>query len=496
MHLTISSLQNTCFLLGISCFLFGQSSCAEADALPDLIIYNASIYTVNTTVPNAEAISIINGKIISVGSSAQILASQDTSTQLIDAKGMFVMPGFIEGHGHFPGLGASLQNLNFLNVTAWDEVIAMVAAKVADSEPGEWITGRGWHQEKWLEIPEHNVQGYPYHHDLSAVSPNNPVMLRHASGHALFANKAAMALAGVHRETSDPVGGHVVRGDGGEAIGVFEENAQQIIGDIYRTYLTTLSEQQLLDKWYEGARLAQDLCLKNGITSFQDAGSSLEEVRRFKTMAEKGALDIRIWMMVRHTSEFLDGKLAGFPMIGIGQDFFTSRALKVSIDGALGSYGAWLLKPYDDRDDFTGQNTTTIDEVRILSELCYEKGLQMCTHAIGDRANREVLNIYEEIIGDVDAADCPRWRIEHAQHLDPADIPRFKSLGVVASMQGIHCTSDAPYVERRLGVERARNGAYVWRSLLDAGAVVANGTDAPVEDINPILSPLPHKELQ
>jgi predicted amidohydrolase YtcJ len=366
--------------------------------------------------------------------------------------------------------------------------VAVVAEKAARTPPGEWIIGGGWHQEKWPESPEHNVQGYPYHHDLSRVSPQNPVMLSHASGHAVFANKAAMDLAGVNREMRDPTGGHIVRGDGGDAIGVFEENAKEIINDVYRQYLTTLSEQQLREKWYEGVRLAQDECLKKGITSFQDAGISLQEVDRFKELAIRGELDLRLWMMIRHTSEFLEGKLSRFPIVDAGNGFFTCRALKVGVDGALGSYGAWLLEPYVDRAGFTGQNTTTIEEVRKLSEMCYRQGLQMCTHAIGDRANREVLNIYEEFIDDMSKDGDLRWRIEHAQHLDIADIPRFGTLGVIASMQGIHCTSDAPFVERRLGAERARNGAYVWRSLLDSGAVVTNGTDAPVEDVNPIHS--------
>jgi predicted amidohydrolase YtcJ len=289
-------------------------------------------------------------------------------------------------------------------------------------------------------------------------------------------------------ETADPTGGHIVRGDGNEAVGVFEENAQDIIEEVYRQYLTSLSEEELKKQWYEGIRLAQDECLMKGITSFQDAGSSLEEIERLAGMAEDGKLDIRLWMMLRHTANFLEDKLEDFPKIGLGDHFLTCRAVKIAIDGALGSYGAWLLEPYADKPDFIGQNTSSLKELAALADLCAEHGMQLCTHAIGDRANREVLNAYEAKFSQHRLSHDIRWRIEHAQHLHPEDIPRFGKLGVIAAMQGIHCTSDAPFVVKRLGEDRARYGAYAWRSLLDHGAVVTNGTDAPVEDVDPIAS--------
>ncbi len=436
----------------------------------------------------SEAMAIKDGKITTLGTNDEILALKGPTTEVIDASNNFLMPGFIEGHGHFPGLGSSLLDLNLMQSQTWEEIVAAVASKVKTSKPGEWIVGRGWHQEKWNSTPQSNILGYPYHNALSEVSPTNPVLLEHASGHALFANKVAMEAAGVTIETADPQGGHIVRGDGNEAIGVFEENAQDIIGDAYQQYLMTISEEEIALKWHTGIRLAQDECLKKGITSFQDAGSSLEEINRFADMASAGKLDIRLWMMIRHTSEYLNDKLSEYPKIGLGNNFFTSRALKISIDGALGSYGAWLLEPYEDKPGFIGQNTSSVEELSRLADLCAKYGLQLCTHAIGDRANREVLNLYEKKIAQHTLAKDVRWRIEHAQHLSTDDIPRFAQLGVIASMQGIHCTSDAPFVAKRLGDTRAKEGAYVWRSLLESGAIVANGTDAPVEDVDPIAS--------
>jgi hypothetical protein len=454
----------------------------------DLILYNAQIYTVNDVMPNAEALAIRNGDIQAIGDSAAVFQYRQENTQLIDLEGQFVMPGFIEGHGHFSGLGGSLMNLNFLKSKSWDEIVAMVAEKVKTAEPGEWITGRGWHQEKWIVPIDEHVHGYPYHDKLSEVSPDNPVLLRHASGHSLFANAKAMEIAGVSLETPNPSGGEIVRDSRGNAIGVFEERAMNIIGQAYQEYLSTLSEAQRRNQWLRGIALAQEECLRKGITSFQDAGSRFYEIESYKELADADSLDLRLWVMLRHPYEEMKGNLEGLPVIDYGDGYFTCRAIKSEVDGALGAFGAWLLSSYDDKADFVGQNTTKLETVSNIADLCLEHDMQLCVHAIGDRANREVLNIFEEKFEAHPEKEDLRWRIEHAQHLDPADIPRFSELGVIAAMQGIHCTSDAPFVVKRLGEQRAREGAYPWRSLLDAGAVVGNGTDAPVEDVDPIES--------
>lgn len=468
------------------CILVWTSCNDKKTEAPDTILVNGNIYTVDESMPHASALAIKGDRIVQLGTNDEIKALAGEHTQVIDLKGQFAMPGFIEGHGHFSGLGYSLMYLNFLKAKNWDEIVKAVAERAKTAKPGEWILGRGWHQEKWDKSPDRQVLGYPYHDELSAVAPNNPVMLSHASGHALFANAKAMELAGITAETPNPTGGEIVRDSRGNAIGVFEERAMGAIREAYESYLSTLSAEEQQQQWLKGIALAEEECIKKGITSFQDAGSSFEELRSYRQMAESQQLDLRLWAMVRHSYDEMKDKLKEYPVVDVGNHFFTCRAIKSELDGALGSYGAWLLAPYDDKPGFTGQNTTPVSELENIARLANEHNMQLCVHAIGDKANREVLNVFEKAAGSNNADR--RWRIEHAQHLDPTDIPRFKQLGVIAAMQGIHCTSDAPFVVKRLGEERSKKGAYPWRSLLDAGAVVANGTDAPVEDVDPLQS--------
>ncbi len=461
-------------------------SCTS-DTAPDLILYNGDIYTVDADIPTASAIAIKGEEIVSIGTDEEIKKLAIESTEQLDLKGAFMMPGFIEGHAHFTGLGYSLLNLNFLRSKSWEEIVEMVEEKVKESEPGEWIVGRGWHQEKWDSLPHQHVGGYPTHEQLSEISPDNPVILTHASGHGLFANAKAMNISGVSLETADPKGGAIVRDEDGKAIGVFEERAMSVIRAAHEEYLETLSDDEKEKTWYKAVELAQEECVTKGVTSFQDAGASFVEVDRFEKIAKDGKFDIRLWTMIRRSSAEMKGKLAGIRKINVGNNYYTCRAIKTEVDGALGSYGAWLLESYDDKPDFYGQNTTDIEEVERIAELAAANDMQMCVHAIGDRANREVLNIMERTFKKIDGKDL-RWRIEHSQHVNVADIPRFAELNVIASMQGIHCTSDALFAEKRLGERRAKEEAYPWRSLLDVGAVVTNGTDAPVEDVNPLES--------
>ena len=468
-------------------FLFLLCSCSPTEKA-DMIITNAKVYTVNDGFSQGDAIVIKDGKITDITDSNSIEKMTGENTEVIDAEGNFVMPGFIEGHGHFSGLGYSLIYLNFLDSKSWDEILAMVEEKVKTAEPGEWIVGRGWHQEKWETTPLKNVHGYPYHDELSKISPDNPVMLRHASGHGLFANAKAMEIAGVTKETPSPAGGEIVRGSNGEAIGVFEERAMGPIMAAYREYQEGLSEEEVTALWYTAIEKAEEECIKKGVTSFQDAGSSFTELERYEGLATDGELDLRLWAMARHGSETLKGKVGEYRKVGVGNDFFTCRAIKSEVDGALGAFGAWLLEPYNDKPGFVGQNTTDIYEVKKIADIALENDMQLCVHAIGDRANKVVVDLFEERISSKPEGTDLRWRMEHAQHLDTADIPRFAELNIIASMQGIHCTSDAPFVEKRLGFVRAKYGAYPWRSLLDAGVVIANGTDAPVEDVDPIES--------
>jgi predicted amidohydrolase YtcJ len=479
-------MKNLHFLFILYLITIYTSSCTGEEAA-SMILINGKIATMDQNNPSAEAIAFQGDRILAIGSTAEIEVLKNEQTKVIDLKGNFAMPGFIEGHGHFSGLGKSLMDLNFLKTKNWQEIVNMVAEAAKTAKPGEWIEGRGWHQEKWNEIVERNVHGYPYHDELSAVSPDNPVLLRHASGHGVFANKKAMELGGISAETLSPIGGEIVRDGSGEAIGMFEERAMSLVYAAFREYEKTLSPEDLEKRWYQAIELAQEECLKKGITSFQDAGSKYFEIERYTQLAKEGKFDLRLWAMLRHSYEEMNGNLKQFPIIDAGNHFFTCRSIKTEVDGALGSYGAWLLKSYNDKQHFVGQNTTTIEEVTNIARLAAENDLQLCVHAIGDRANREVINIFENQIKANPTKDW-RWRIEHAQHLHPEDIPRFKEWGIIASMQGIHCTSDAPFVVDRLGEKRAREGAYPWRSLLDAGVLIANGTDAPVEDVDPLES--------
>jgi predicted amidohydrolase YtcJ len=479
-------MKNLHFLFILFLITIYTSSCTGEEAA-SMILINGKIATMDQNNPSAEAIAFQGDRILAIGSTAEIEVLKNEQTKVIDLKGNFAMPGFIEGHGHFSGLGKSLMDLNFLKTKNWQEIVNMVAEAAKTAKPGEWIEGRGWHQEKWNEIVERNVHGYPYHDELSAVSPDNPVLLRHASGHGVFANKKAMELGGISAETLSPIGGEIVRDGSGEAIGMFEERAMSLVYAAFREYEKTLSPEDLEKRWYQAIELAQEECLKKGITSFQDAGSKYFEIERYTQLAKEGKFDLRLWAMLRHSYEEMNGNLKQFPIIDAGNHFFTCRSIKTEVDGALGSYGAWLLKSYNDKQHFVGQNTTTIEEVTNIARLAAENDLQLCVHAIGDRANREVINIFENQIKANPTKDW-RWRIEHAQHLHPEDIPRFKEWGIIASMQGIHCTSDAPFVVDRLGEKRAREGAYPWRSLLDAGVLIANGTDAPVEDVDPLES--------
>jgi predicted amidohydrolase YtcJ len=318
------------------------------------------------------------------------------------------------------------------------------------------------------------------------VSPDNPVYLTHASGHASFANALAMKLSGITAATKSPAGGDILKDAKGTPTGLLRETASGLIRRGAGEPAPTDDERR--DRANRVLQLAAEESLSKGITSFQDAGSSFETIDRMKAMADEGKLGVRLWVMVRAGLEQESQKLAQYRMVDHANGFLTVRAIKRSIDGALGSRGAWLLEPYSDKPDSTGLNTTSVEDIRATAKLAMQHDYQLCVHAIGDRANRETLDIFEETFKANPDKKNVRWRVEHAQHLHPNDIPRFGKLGVIASMQGVHCTSDAPYVIARLGRQRAEEGAYVWQKLMKSGAMVTNGTDAPVEDVDPIAS--------
>ena len=448
----------------------------------DLVLHGGKIVTIDESQPQAQALAVRGDRIVAVGSDRQIQPLIGDQTQVIDLQGKLAVPGFIEGHGHFVGLGQSMMTLDLTQAETWEDIVDQVRQAAQSTPRGEWIVGRGWHQSKWLSPPEPNVDSYPVHRSLSLATPYHPVLLEHASGHMSFANQMAMDLAGVDSTTPDPRGGEILHDKDGRPSGVFREAAQVLV-DVRRS----TSEQQRREV-LTAVELASEACLRNGITSFQDAGSSFDTIDVLRELAERGQLKVRLWVMVRDSDSRLVELLPSARTIGAGNNYLTVRAIKQSIDGALGAHGAWLLKPYADLPSSTGLNTTSISAIRHSAQLAIEHDYQLCVHAIGDRANREVLNIFEDTFVKHRSHHSRRWRIEHAQHIDLSDIPRFAQLGVIASMQGVHCTSDGVFVTDRLGVQRAKQGAYVWSSLLSSGAVVINGTDAPVEAVDPLAS--------
>ncbi len=359
-----------------------------------------------------------------------------------------------------------------------------IAVQAKNKTPGEWIIGRGWHQSKWDPAPHPNVEGYPLHEALSRRVPHHPVMLIHASGHACFANAAAMKLANITNATENPDGGEIVRDQDGNAIGLFRENAQRLI---YAAQSQSKQTQEAdAAAWKRHMTLASQECLKHGITSVHDAGIGFREADLMASLADSGGLKVRIFAMIREGSGSLLRNMPGHRWIGRGDGMLTIRSVKVSVDGALGPHGAWLLEPYDDLPTSAGLNTVAMDELEKIAGLCQRLDLQLCVHAIGDRANRETLNVFEKVLGSSDSGK--RWRIEHAQHIHPNDLPRFRRLGVIPIMQANHCTSDAIFVLERLGQRRASENAYRWRALVDSGCIVPNGTDAPVELVDPRVS--------
>jgi len=453
-----------------------------------LVIQNGRIVTVDEAKPEVRAMAIRGEAVAALGTEADIRPFVGPSTRVIDLRGALAIPGIIESHGHFQGIGQAKLGLELMPTTSWDEIVAMVAEAVRRAKPGEWIVGRGWHQEKWTKRPEPHVEGFPTHASLDRVSPENPVVLTHASGHATFANAKAMALAGVTKATPNPPGGEILKDAAGDPTGLFRETASGLLGRAERAAREKMTPAELEAEARRIIQLAADDCLKKGVTSFHDAGVSFRTVDLYKQIAQEGRLGVRLYVMVREGNASLAANLARYRTVGFAGNRVTLRTIKVSIDGALGPRGAWLLEPYADLPTSTGLNTTPMDAARETARLALQHGYQLAIHAIGDRANRELLNLYEAAFKGVPDAASLRWRDEHAQHLSLADIPRFAALGVIPAMQGVHCTSDAPYVLARLGPRRAEEGAYVWQKLMKTGAVISNGTDAPVEDVNPIES--------
>ena len=460
----------------------------------DMVIHNGTIYTMDDYNPIVENVVVKDGKIIHVGSTNNYKKFVGPNTEVLDLNNSTMVPGLIEGHGHFMGLGYAKMRLDLSQVKNYDELVDIVEDAVKKASPGEWILGRGWHQSKWTPAPDILVKGFQTHDKLSAISPNNPVWLTHASGHASFGNAKAMEIGGVTAETEFGFGGEVIKDLNGNPTGIFNERAQGLISRHIETSNndsdqdSDLSNDQKMPM--RALELAVNECLKNGITSFQDAGSGADAIQAFRNGIKNEKLKVRLYVMLTSRNpDLLESWYKKGPEIGTGNDYLTIRSIKLNADGALGSRGAWLLNEYSDRPGHFGMATQSMEYVYDVSSNGLKYGFQVNTHAIGDRANREVLNQYQKVFNENPQKNNDlRWRIEHAQHIDHEDIPRFGKMGVIASIQGIHMSSDRPWAINRLGEKRIVEGAYVWRSLFDHGAIVVNGSDVPVEPINPIAS--------
>ena len=462
----------------------------DIEEYADLVLLDGDIATVDSNYGIVSAMAIKDYEILAVGSDDEVMQLINDETKIIELNGRFVMPGFIEGHGHFMSLGRSKQILDLNEVNNWGEIVTKVAIAVDKAKPGEWIFGRGWHQDKWQSVPSDAVDGVPINETLNKISPENPVILGHASGHAAFWNDAALEIAGVNNETIDPEGGTIVRDSTGKATGLMRETAQRLIRGPRSEYDGRLTPQQIELQNRERVKLAAEESLRHGITSFHDAGASFETIDFFKKLESEGELDVRLYVMVRGESNALmEQALPQYKMVSEGNDFLTVRSIKRQIDGALGAHGAWLLDPYLDLPETDGLVLETVEDISGTAEIAVKHGFQVNTHAIGDRANRETLDLYESIWKKLEVNGKKlRWRIEHAQHIDPEDVPRFGGLGVIASIQAVHGTSDGPWIPSRLGDVRAKATSQPWRDLFNTGAIITNGTDVPVERIDPIAS--------
>ena len=447
------------------------------NSFADTLLISGTIYTADGANTKVEAVVIEDGRFTFVGdlAAAQTKAGQDHRHLALGAATAY--PGFIEGHGHLSSLGEAITNLDLNGVDSYQTIVGMVADAAAKASPGQVIKGRGWHQSKWSKEPSVTVDGFPTHRSLSEVSPNNPVFLGHANGHTALVNQAAMDAMNLTYNTPTPDGGIIVKDGKGDPTGILHENAVDLAYPLIA--LSTDSAKTAI-------LAAQDHAFRWGITNFHDAGAGSTDIEAQRALDASGDLKLRIYTMVSAQDDVLtDYWLARPPVIADDDSRLTIRSFKAVMDGALGSRTAWLHQPYTDDPGTSG--VQTFDENRLVDIMNRSNahGWQINTHAIGDKANTVVLDAIDK--ATLTQRDH-RSRIEHSQHLLPSDIERFSKLGVIASIQAIHMSSDRPWAIDRLGSARIESGAYVWRDLLDAGVHIANGTDVPVEPINPIAN--------
>ena len=440
---------------------------APAERAADLLLTGGVVITLDAAHPRATALAVRDGRIVAVGDDAQMKAFFGPTTKRVDLEGRAVVPGLTDAHVHVESLGASLENLDLVGATTLDEACRRVGARARTLRPGEWLLGRGWDQNDWPG------QQFPTAADLDRVSSGHPVYLTRIDGHAGWANSKALTLAGIDAKTPDPPGGRLIRDATGAPTGVLVDGAQALVTSKIPEAPRVVRKRRLT--------AGLQACARAGLTEVHDAGVGLDAVGLYKELLREKGLPVRVYVMLRGPGEFLAKGATLKPEVGLGDGLLTIRAIKVVADGALGSRGALLLAPYADEPGTKGLLTVDEAEFRRLLPRAIAQGFQVNTHAIGDGANRFVLDAYERAFGGYDGSRY-RFRIEHAQVLAASDVPRFKSLGVIPSMQPTHCTSDMYWAEARLGPERVK-GAYLWKTFLAQGVPIAGGSDAPVEKI-------------
>jgi predicted amidohydrolase YtcJ len=462
-------------LLGAACLvvpvvLSAQSAPPTAPA--DLIVTNARVYTADDARPLVEAFAVRDGRVAFVGSQREAAVLKGPNTRVIDAGGHTVIPGMVDGHAHFSGLAQTLRQVDLTGTTSLNEVIARVVAKSKSVPKGTWITGRGWDQNDW------GVTDFPTHDALTAALPDHPVLLERVDGHAMYANMAAMKAAGVTAASKSPVGGQIITDAKGNPTGVFVDNASLVLEakvppPTQAEYRAALKDAiALMHRW--------------GLTGMHDAGATRQAIDTYEDLANTNELNLRLYVMIGDDKAALDHYFAKGPQSAMYGGQLWVRAVKLYADGAMGSRGAALIEPYSDDPNNSGLLKSTQAHIREVAERGLKAGFQINTHAIGDRGNRVVLDAYEQAMQVVPSVDH-RFRVEHAQILHYDDIPRFAQLGVIPSMQASHQTSDMYWIGKRLGPTRLY-GAYAWQSLLQTGVVIPNGSDFPVEQVNPLIS--------
>ena len=438
----------------------------------DLVVTAERIYTVDDSRPVVQALAIRDGRIVFAGPERGARALAGSGTRVLEFPGRTVLPGLVDAHGHLLGLGQALSQVDLVGARSYDEVVKRVATRAKTAAPGEWILGQGWDQNDWGDTR------FPTHEALSRAVPGHPVVLTRVDGHALLANAKAMAAAGVTPATRDPEGGRILRLKGGAPSGVFVDNAQTLM---YRAMppMTRDQEKQALTAAVAEAN-------RWGLVAVHDAGEPESTISVLEEMAKEGALNLRAYVMIGDDSAAIAHFFERGPQSALYDGHLWIRSIKLYADGALGSRGAALLEPYSDDPGNNGLLVSAPEHIRNVAIEALKRGFQVCTHAIGDRANRSTLDAYQAALDQVPTADH-RFRIEHAQIIQHDDIPRFARLGVIPSMQAVHQTSDMYWAEQRLGGGRLY-GAYAWRALLNTGVVIPDGSDFPVEGVNPLRS--------